>query len=404
VKYVLAFYFLTSTPQLQQNIMPDTILRTRLYRPKITSDIIIRKELLEKLENNTDRPLTLVSAPAGYGKSTIVSSWIEFYHKRAAWVSIDDSNKDFILLLNYIIEAVHRYYPEALKDLKVMINGRGIPPLLDIANVLSLELDQINESILFVLDDFHRIKDETITELFDLLLQHPPVNLHLVLICRRDPDLPLYDLRSGNKINEIRSRELRFSPVETNRFLEKVYGQKIESGFINTINQKIDGWAAGLRLFSSAVKNIDEIEENLSNSKIEAIFTLDSMARRFLNDQTSEGQDFLLKSSILERFCSPLCDYVCFKQSNQNIPSKTKPLMEWMEEAQLFTIPLDEHKKWYRLHHLFRDVLYTEALEKYNPEQIDDLHRSAGEWFAQSDMLEEAISHFVKGNAVEDAI
>jgi LuxR family maltose regulon positive regulatory protein len=382
--------------------MSETILRTRLYRPKITADIVIRKNLLENLEQNQDRPLTLVSAPAGHGKSTLVSSWIEYHQKNATWVSVDENNNSLSQLLIYIIEAVIMLYPKSMKETKRILSARELPPRPKIANTISLDLDQIREPVLLVLDDFHRIHDIDVIELLDILLQHPPHNLHLVIISRKDPGLDLYELRTSNKINEIRARDLRFSLEESDKFLEHIYGRKFDSTLVGMINRKIDGWVAGLRILSSSIENIDDI--NFSDSNIDEFFNLEEMIDRFLEAQSSEGQTFMLKSSIFEKFCSPLCDYACFDQDDSVPESMSQPFLEWMEETNLFTICMDDQKYWYRFHHLFRDALYMNALNRYGDGEIEKLHIRAGEWFGKNHMLEEAITHFLKGNQRDMAL
>jgi len=370
------------------------LLRTKFYRPLIGKDHLYRQRLLERLNRNSNRPLTLVSAPAGYGKSTLISCWLESCNVPNAWLSLDENDNDLRFFLSYFIAAIQTILPVAGGQMKGLINAAELPPLETVSFTLVNELDLIEEEFILVLDDYHLITEKAVQHLIIDLMKHPSHAMHLVLITRRDPRLPLTTLRARGQMTEIRVEDLRFSASETVTFLNQTMGFPADEATAAFLEKKTEGWAVGLRLAALSLRQRGDPERFLTDLRGDTGYIMDYLVTEVLSQQPSAIQEYLLVTSLLDRFCASLCEAVCMTRTEPTTCEVTgRSFLDWLEQTNLFVIPLDNENHWFRYHHLFRQVLNSRLKSRYGHEEILELHRRAGEWFDENWLIEEALHH-----------
>ena len=370
------------------------ILSTKLHRPPLAKDHLHRQHLLDRLEKNVHRPLTLVSAPAGYGKSTLLSCWLESCDLLSGWVSLDENDNDLRVFLSYFLAAVRTQFPDACNKTNAMLNSSALPSGSVLTHSLVNELDQIGSSFVLVLDDYHAISDKTIHGLIAELLQHPPGPLHLVLSSRVDPPLPLASFRARNQMTEIRVRDLRFSPEETGAFLEQLIGAPVDDIAAAILQEKTEGWITGLRLALLSLRHRSDLNRMLENLPAESRYVADYLLAEVLLNQPEEKLEYLLATAILDRFCAPLCDAVCVPGSKfGECKIGGEQFLNWLEKSDLFVVPLDEQGRWFRYHHLFQQLLQSRLKQRFDPDEISALQMRASCWFAENDLIDEAIQY-----------
>ena len=336
----------------------------------------------------------LVSAPAGYGKSTLLACWLETSKMPGAWVSLDKNDNDLHLFVAYFLDAVQTLFPGAVKNTETLLNAPNLPPLKVLAHSLINELHQIDHTFILVLDDYHLINDKTVHGLIAELLQHPPASLHLVLSSRVDPPLALVRFRAQSQMGEIRVRDLRFSPEETGAFLERLIGAPVESIATALLEEKTEGWVTGLRLAVLSLKHRSDLDRIVMNLPVENRYVTDYLLAEVLKHQPEEIQDYLFATAILDRFCTSLCDAVCVPDS-RSLECKMggQPFIKWLEGSDLFVIPLDEQGRWFRYHHLFQKLLLRQLNDRVNREDISALNSRASGWFAENNLVDEALQY-----------
>ena len=368
--------------KVEQSNLPR--LRTKLHRPPVAEDHLHRRHLLERLNKRIHRPLTLVSAPAGYGKSTLLSCWLEGSEIPAAWLSLDDTDNDLHLFLSYLLAAVQTVSPAAGKKIQAMLNAPELPPHSILNNILINELDQIEQAFIICLDDYHVIQNTAIHDLFIEILKHPPQAMHLVLASRMDPPLPLASLRARGEMTEIRVQDLRFSLTEVAEFLNKMMGRKLGESIVALMNRKTEGWVTGLRLAALSLRHREDLNEVLTDLPNDHRYVLDYMAAEVLSQQPPAIQECLLKTSILNRISAPLCQTICATAKETGTDKVTGyTFLDWLIQANLFLIPLDDERRWFRYHHLFQELLVRHLKRRFSPDEIVTFHREAGKWFAR---------------------
>lgn len=369
------------------------LIRTKLYRPPLPADWVPRPQLLERLQQQRQRPLTLVSAPAGFGKSTLLSAWVEHCEWRSAWLSLDDGDNDLATFLSYFLAAVQTLFPAIGHDTQARLNALSVPSLPVLASNFSNELDSLDEPFVLVLDDYHVIHAPVIHDLLAEVLKHPPRALHLVLAARHDPPLPINSLRARAALSEFRSQDLRFSLEETLAFLRQALDPQIDAARAALLKEKTEGWAAGLRLASLSLWSRSPVTR-LASLDHDA-HLMDYFAREVLAQQPAALQEFLLKTSILDRLNGALCEAVAH-QSDLAVSGQT--YLSWLEELNLFIVSLDDRREWFRYHQLFRQLLQHQLEGRYPPDEIAALHRRASGWLAERGLLEEAVQHALLAN------
>jgi LuxR family maltose regulon positive regulatory protein len=375
------------------------IIQTKLYRPPIHADFIPRPQLLEQFDGWQQRPLTLVSAPAGYGKSTLVSSWLESLDVPAAWLSLDENDNDLELFLTYFLACVQTSFPDAVDETVALIGSAELPPLRFLSTSLVNELDHLPQRFVLVIDDYHVIGDSKIDDLLSELFTHPPRPLHLVITTRSDPEIDLNRLRALGQVTEIRTQQLQFSVVDTIELLEQLLRIEVDKDAASLLVEKTEGWVTGIRLAALSMHHREDAQGILRRLAAEHRYIWDYLISEVLSALKPEIQDFLIKTSILGRFCASLSNALLGEGDSASMTlSEThaagpQSILEALHQDHLFIIPLDGQRRWFRYHHLFQQLLSTEIKKRYRAGEIADLHRKASSWYGQNGLLEEALHH-----------
>lgn len=379
-------------------------VRTKLHRPPVPSDVVCRKALHDRLDEGGHKPLTLVSAPAGYGKSTLVAHWLETREGRSAWLSLDEVDDDLRTFLGYVVAALKSVFPQACAETQGQLEAEGLPMLPVLAGCLDNDLEDLDESLVLVLDDYHRIEGPNVHELLNHLLKHPPAPLQLVIVSRYDPPLLLGALRAHNDVTEIRMRDLVFTPSETATFLEQAIGRTVSSAALACLHQSIEGWVVGLRLVALALRHHSDADAFLREFNGDARTVREYLVEEVLSQQLPATVEWLCRTSILERFCAPLCEVVGTAPGDGDGNSLDGlAFIQLLEDGGLFCVPLDERGEWYRYHHLFQELLHRQLKARLGPEEIGGLHRRAAAWFEAHGLLEEAIDHASQADGPAEA-
>jgi LuxR family maltose regulon positive regulatory protein len=319
----------------------STILRTKLHRPPAPGDYVHRARLSEYLDQQLERPLTLVSAPAGYGKSILVSSWLDTSRRPGAWYSLDEQDNDLRRFLSYFLSAVQTVFPAPGLETLSMLKAPDLPPVPALADSLINDLDRIEDHFILVLDDFHLIHQRSVSRFVRELLRHPPRCMHLVIISRKDPFLPISSLRARDMLAEVRTHDLRFSAGDTAEFLKLNLRIPVEDATATLLTEKTEGWVTGLRLAVLAVRGHEDFEHRLSGLTGTTRYVMDYLISEVLDQQPEAIRCFLLNSSILERFCAPLCDRLIEPDESSGMDGiDGEAFTAWAMASNLFVIPL----------------------------------------------------------------
>jgi LuxR family transcriptional regulator, maltose regulon positive regulatory protein len=377
------------------------LLRTKLFRPPIPRDYVVRQRLLDKIEQGRSHPLILVSAPAGYGKTVLVSSFLETCPLPAAWLSLDENDNDFGLFLGYLLAALDTVFPGSLHRTQLFLTKTSLPPVSAIADSLISELAELESDFILVLDDLHAIHAADVYNLLAALLRHPLPALHLVLVTRQDPPLALGHLRAYDQMTEIRSRDLRFSAEETAAFLAAAVSSPIRDEALVVLAERTEGWAAGLRLAALTLRYGGDIDGQVAGLHAENRHVIDYLMNEVLSRVPPETEDFLVKTSILDLLCGPLCDAV---MAVDDMQPRGQAILQGLDEANLFTVSLDEQGFWYRYHNLFHGILRTRLTQRVDAATIDAMHRRASTWYAARDSVESALRHALAGHDTLGAV
>ena len=377
------------------------LLRTRFYRPSLPSDLVDRPRLNDQLNCSSDRPLTLVTAPAGYGKSILVSAWLGTCERPSAWLSLDETVDDLGVFLAHFVAAIRTIFPDALRQTQTLLTAISLPPLGVLAGSLINELDEVEHDFVMVLDDYHTIHQQEIHDLLTMLLRPPAQRLRLVLITRKDPPLPKSALLAGNQMNEVRLTDLRFSADETAAFMQNALGSPLPAAAIAALADRTEGWIASLRLAALTLRYSPDADSRVAELQaLERDRNLtDYLMSEVLAQTPPAIADFLLKTAILDRMCGPLCEAL-IGRADPEMDDQTR--LEWLEQNNLFTVSLDNERRWYRYHHLFRSFLQSRLEQRYDAGEVARLHARASAWFAGQGLLEEALQHTLLGHDSTD--
>ncbi len=369
------------------------LLRTKLHRPTVSGDLVRRQRLLDSLSRGLEQPLTLISAPAGYGKSVLVNQWLDTLELPIAWVSLDASDSDLKEFTSYLVEAVHRIAPQACAQTLAMLASPQQPPLSELAGELINELDAMDGPFLLVLDDYHRVEAASqVHELLRLILDHPPGPLRLVLITRQDPPLPIAALRVRSNLVELRLQDLQFARREVSEFLASAAGVEVGEGALTNLERQTEGWIAGLQLVAQSLSYHDDSDGFLRGLSGGIQQTQDYLLQEVLARRSPAERAWLLKTSVLDRFCADLCQAVCSEDGHCGAEALDGHLfVDFLVGSNLFTISLDSQGNWFRYHHLFQELLAEELRRHASPDDIADLHLRASRWMEAEGMTTEAI-------------
>ncbi len=378
--------------------MEQPLLTTKLFIPQLSEKHITRKNLLKKLiagyQNNNQ--LTLICAPAGYGKTTLALEFINSLPMRSAWLSLDDGDNDLHRFLLYFCEAIRNAGVNIADDVTAMISDAGIQNMEHIITLVINCVTEYQEKVTLTFDDFHIIHALKVKEIFKFIIDHQPPNLHLILISREDPQLPLARLRMKNKLTEIRIGELLFTNDEATEFFHLMNGISINDQSVEKVNQRTEGWVAGIVLAALLLNGYeeDQMEDFLHKFDGTNHYIIDYLVEEVLEHQEKDLREFLCKTSILERMNERLCNEITGRLDSKDI------LMQ-MEKKNLFLIPLDDKKEWYRYHHLFADSLKTFLTEE---EEESTLYIRASVWMKQNGYSNEAVRYAFKSKDIGLAV
>ena len=382
--------------------MDTPVLSTKLFVPSLRTDLVLRQRLIDQLNAAGQRKLTLVSAPAGYGKTTLISNWLHEARIPSAWFSLEEDDNDPIRFLQCFILALQRISSSIGLDLPGML--QGAPSAAPFETIITLLINQVAEleaQFILVLDDFHLIHAQAILDMVAFLLERMPLQMHLVLVSRTDPTLPLARLRSRNEILDIRVDELRFTLDETAFFLNEVMGLKLLPGDIAAMAARTEGWIASLQLAALSLQGSKNPHAFIMAFAGSHHYIMDYLLEEVLNLQSERVRSFLLQTSILGRMCGSLCNSVVKADGPESIDGQA--ILESLEHKNLFVIPLDDQRHWYRYHHLFADVL-NRRLEQLYPQLLPELHSRASQWYEQKGLIPEAIQHTLAAGDHDRAI
>ncbi|HJZ46335.1 MAG TPA: hypothetical protein VKE41_04185 [Roseiflexaceae bacterium] len=401
----------------------DTLLRTKLYTPTLRSSFVPRPRLIAKLDAGLGAKLTLVSAPAGFGKTTLIVAWLATLRnaqpsRPAAWLSLDAGDNDPVRWLAYLITALQMVLPgvgaDVLRVLQTPSGAPGGPPLEPLLTTLLNELAVAAAPFILALDDYHVIERSAIDDALAFLIDHAPPTIHLVISTRADPSLPLPRWRARGELVEIRARDLRFTADEAATFLNEVMRIDLSPADVAILEARTEGWIAGLQLAALSLQGADNVSTLIHAFRGSNRYILDYLADEVLYRQPPEAKQFLLYTSILDRFSAELCDAVLGegRSAAEDSSARTAPLptahlqsqelLEHFEHTNLFLIPLDSERRWYRYHQLFTDLL-RDRLQRAQPELAPTLHRRAAQWYQQHGFTADAIRHLLAAQAFDSA-
>jgi LuxR family maltose regulon positive regulatory protein len=370
---------------------------TKVHIPAIRPEHVARPGLLETLIDRRGRAVTVIEAPAGYGKTTLLSAWAAAPQDEAdfAWLSLDEGDNDPARFWSGVIDALRTLEPALGERALAAVGARNID-LIDVALPLLLnELAEIDREIVLVLDDYQFVREEEVHRSVGFLIAHLPRRLHLALGTRIEPPLPLARLRAGNELLEIRSDRLRFADEQAAIFLERALGLRLDPVSLSRLRARTEGWPAGLYLAGLSLRDRDDPERFIESFAGDDRHIVDYLSSEVLADQPDELRDFLLRTSVLDDLCGPLCDAVL------GLDDSAERLRE-LETRNLFLIPLDHTRTWYRYHRLFRELLRHE-LELASPGASVKLHRRASGWLEGEGLTADAIVHAAEGEDADRA-
>lgn len=377
--------------------MAVSILATKLYIPPPPPKVVTRSRLIHQLNEGlaAGRKLTLVSAPAGFGKSTLVSGWIASREHSDAWLSLDENDNDPVRFLVYFIGALQTISPNLGAEILNILQAPQLPSIDSILTALLNEIATIPNNFILVLDDYHLVDTKSVDEVLTYLIDHLPPQMHLVITTREDPSLPIPRLRARNQLTEIRASDLRFTASEAAEFLNRVMNLDLSTDEVTTLETRTEGWIAGLQLAAISMKGQQDIHSFIQAFAGDHRYIVDYLVEEVLRRQPEAIRNFLLQTSILDRLNGPLCDAVTSQSGG-------KTRLEGLQRGNLFLIPLDDKRDWYRYHHLFADVLRMH-LDVEQSNQIPALHLRASEWYEQNGFTADAIHHALEAKDFERA-
>lgn len=370
------------------------LLGTKLYLPKWSAERVLRPRLIDRIDSQ--RKLTLVSAPAGFGKTTLLAEWVAANPTRpVAWVSLDPSDNDPAVFWTYVITALQNIQPGLGERSFQLLQSPQPPPIESVLMTLLNELAAVKANVVLMLDDYHAIATQAIHDGIGFLLSHLPPQMHLMIASRADPPLFLGRLRSHGELTELRVGDLRFTPDEAAAFLNQGMGLAISAADVAALEKRTEGWIAGLQLAALSMQGRTDLPGFIAAFSGDDRYIVDYLLEEVLQRQSDRIRHFLLQTAILCRLSGSLCDAVTDQNNGQE-------MLETLERSNLFIIPLDNKRQWYRYHHLFADVLQAHAPTDW-PEQLPRLHRKASEWYEQHGLSSDAIRHALAAQDFERA-
>jgi LuxR family maltose regulon positive regulatory protein len=379
--------------------MSEPLLLTKLYIPPPRPNLVLRPRLIERLNEGLSASrtpgVTLISAPAGFGKTTLVSEWVAVCERPVAWLSLDEGDNDPTSFLAYLVAALQTIAANIGKGVLAILQSPQPPPIESILTALLNEITTISHNFVLVLDDYHVIDSKPVDQALTFLVEHQPPQMHLVIATREDPPLPLARLRVRGQLTELRAADLRFTPAEAAQFLNRMMGLNLRDADIAALEARTEGWIAGLQLAALSMQGRSDTAGFIRAFTGSHRFVLDYLAGEVLERQPERVRNFLLQTAILDRLSGSLCDALTAQDGGRG-------MLETLERGNLFVVPLDDQRQWYRYHHLFADVLQAHLIEAH-PEQVSSLHQRASAWYEQNGYPSDAIRHALAAEDFERA-
>ena len=381
--------------------MEAPLLQTKLAPPLALERVVSRPHLLARLNHDFIHPrgfsrkLTLFSAPAGYGKSTLAIDWLRQSGLPFAWLALEESDNDPSRLLTYLIAALQQVEEQIGSRARAMLAASQAPPYEALLTALINGIQALDKPVILALDDYHAIQDPAIHKLAGFLLEHQPDCLHLVILTREEPHLPLHRLRACGQMVEMRQEDLRFLPGETGAFFHEVMGIQLDPLDVEALTRRTEGWIAGLQLAALSLRTSPDAHAFVQSFTGSNRYVLDYLFEEVFQRQPPAVQSFLLTTSVLERLTAPLCDALSGRDDGQ-------VQLEGLENANLFVVPLDPSRRWYRYHRLFADLL-RHQLRKTEVHSESRLHKLASRWYWENGFQAEAVAHAMQADDWESA-
>jgi LuxR family transcriptional regulator, maltose regulon positive regulatory protein len=374
------------------------LLETKLYAPRLRRGLVARPRLIERMNRGAESKLTLISAPAGFGKTTVLAEWLAAAPadgRSVAWLSLDLADNEAAPFWTYLVAALQTVAPGVGARALSMLRGPQPPPIETVLATLLNELRAVPTDVVLVLDDYHLVDGQDVQDGMAYLLEHLPPQIHLVITTRADPPLPLARLRARGELTEIRAADLRFTPDEAAAYLNEVKGLGLAAGDVAALEGRTEGWIAALQLAALSMQGRDDVAGFIAGFAGDDRYIVDYLVEEVLHRQPEQVRSFLLDTSILGRLSGSLCDAVTGQAGGA-------ATLRALDRRNLFLVPLDDRRQWYRYHHLFADVLRA-RLHDERPELAPELHRRACEWHEEHGERSEAIRHAMAGGNVERA-
>jgi LuxR family transcriptional regulator, maltose regulon positive regulatory protein len=388
--------------------MLSAILATKLYIPPPPPKVVFRPRLIERLNEGflvgRTPGVTLISAPAGFGKTTLVSEWVaapwhrppgQVSDRQVAWLSLDEGDSDLTRFLTYLGAALRTVAPNIGEGVLGALQSPQPPPTEPILTALLNEIATLPDQYVLVLDDYHLIDAKPVDLALTFLLEHLPPQMHLVITSREDPQLPLARLRAQGQLTELRAADLRFTPTEAAEFFNQVMSLKLSAEDIAALEDRTEGWVAGLQLAALSTRGREDVHGFIGSFAGDNRYIVDYLVEEVLQRQPEPIRSFLLQTAILDRLNGPLCDAVTGQADSNG-------RLEALQGGNFFVVPLDDKRLWYRYHHLFAEVLCLHLMSE-QPDQVATLHRRASVWFEQNGLAADAIHHALAGEDFERA-
>ncbi|AJQ97015.1 LuxR C-terminal-related transcriptional regulator [Gynuella sunshinyii] len=374
--------------------MPDTILASKLYRPPLRQGRVFRRDLIERLNAGLHGRLTLVSAPAGFGKSTLINEWMGQWECAGAWLSLEAADAETLRFIRYLVAALTTIDKRCTARTMALLQSSQLPAMETILTGLLNDLTAFGAEFALVLDDYHVIDQEEVDTALGFLIERLPANAHVVICTREDPGIPLARWRVRGEMTELRAPDLRFSTAEAAEFLSHTMQLNLREADIQALKTRTEGWIAGLQMAALSLQGRDDSEAFIQAFTGSHRFVMDYLVEEVLQQQSASLCSFLLQTSILERLSGDLCDAVTGQTNGRQV-------LRSLEQLNLFVIPLDDERRWYRYHHLFAEVLQTRLQAEYESSALQHLRASV--WFEQQDDFEDAIHHALRAFDYERA-
>jgi ATP/maltotriose-dependent transcriptional regulator MalT len=380
---------------------PVALIQTKLYGPRKRSDLIARARLIEHLNAGLSGKVTLVCAPAGFGKTTLLAQWVQTINRPMAWLSLDEHDNEPRVFVRSLTAALQSAFPDMFHGMASLLEAPRFPSVDHVVPLFINDLADMPDDLILVLDDYHLIRNREIHTLLDLLIEHLPPQLHLVLATRSDPPLPVHRWSARGYLNDLRPTDLRFTLEETEAFLHHELGRDVAHETAVSLEERTGGWIAILRLAALSLRNTSDVAAFMEQLHSFADHSIHSyLVEEVLAQLAPAVQELLVKTSVLEQFCAELCVAII---GNDSSLKQVQATLNWLERSNVFIIPLDERQGWYRFHHLFQQLLRQRLQAHSSTEELAMLHRRASAWYAGQGLIEQAIEHALEAGDVSGA-